>query len=248
LGAEDKALFGKLKKVIEREQFHPTWLALFTNPFYFARKELFKEIRSISGEVSGRVLDVGCGQVPYRDLFRCEEYVGLELDTPENRERNRADIYYDGDLIPVEAGSFDWVFSSQVFEHVFNPDPFLSELYRVLKPNGHLLMTVPFVWDEHEQPFDYARYSSFGLSHVIKKNGFDIVEQKKTAGDSRVIFQMINAYLYKITRTNNPYLNQILCLVLMAPFNVLGEMSGRILPDNKDMYLDNVVLARKGKE
>ena len=52
---------------------------------------------------------------------------------------------------------------NQVLEHVFNPDDFVREIARVLKPGGALLLTVPFVWNEHEQPYDYARYSSFGL-------------------------------------------------------------------------------------
>ena len=117
--------------------------------------------------MNGRLLDVGCGRKPYRDLFPTKDYVGLEIDTPENRLRNQADIFYDGNSFPFEDHDFDGIICNQVLEHVFNPDQFVRELRRVLKSRGLLLLTVPFVWDEHEQPRDYARYTSFGLKSLV---------------------------------------------------------------------------------
>ncbi|MCK4816592.1 class I SAM-dependent methyltransferase [bacterium] len=235
----------KIKKIVKREQFHPGIFGISSNPFYIARKGLYREIRSLSYTVTGRVLDVGCGQKPYKDLFPCDEYVGLEIDTPENRIFKKADKFYDGKHIPLDDSSFDSIVTNQVFEHVFNPDEYLSEIYRVLKPGGTLLMTVPFVWDEHEQPYDFARYSSFGLKAVLERNGFQVIKQRKSVPDIRVIFQLINAYLYKITVSKNPYLNLFMTILLMAPFNILGELLAKILPQNMDLYLDNIALARK---
>ena len=68
---------------------------------------------------------------------------------------------------------------NQVLEHVFNPQEFLGELGRVLARGGRLLLTVPFVWDEHEQPFDYARYSSFGLKALLEQHGFRVLQHRK---------------------------------------------------------------------
>lgn len=235
----------KLKYLVHKEQFYPTWMGMFLNPFYIARRGLFEEIRSLAHLVSGRVLDVGCGQKPYSCLFNCDEYVGLEIDTPENRIFKKADKFYDGKHIPFGDSFFDSIVTNQVFEHVFNPDEFLSEICRVLKPGGTLLITVPFVWDEHEQPYDFARYSSFGLKAVLERNGFQVIEQRKSVPDIRVIFQLINVYLYKITVSKNPYLNLFMTILLMAPFNILGELLAKILPQNMDLYLDNIGLARK---
>jgi hypothetical protein len=106
-------------------------------------------------------------------------------------------------------------------------------------------MTVPFVWDEHEQPYDYARYSSFGIKAILEKHGFTVVEQRKTAADLRVIFQLINAYIFKVMVTKNAVLNQLLWLLFTSPFNILGEVLHHILPANNDLYLDNVIVARK---
>ena len=105
------------------------------------------------------------------------------------------------------------------------------------------LLTVPFVWDEHEQPRDFGRYSSFGLSALLGRNGLRVLRQEKTAGDVKALFQLVNAYLYKVTVTRSAYLNLLVALVLMAPVNMLGSVLAWVLPRNADLFLDNVVLA-----
>jgi SAM-dependent methyltransferase len=228
------------------EMMRPGFVGLFINPFYFARRELLKAMRELGPEIRGRVLDVGCGSRPYERFVSATEYVGLEIDTPENRRTKLADVYYDGRGLPFPDGSFDSAISNEVLEHVFEPDAFIADIARVLKPKGRLLLTVPFVWDEHEQPRDYGRYSSFGLTALLGKHGFTVLQHRKTAANVKTIFQLLNAYLYKITVTRSLYLNFCVTLVLMAPFNLLGSLLARITPGNPDLYLDNVVLAERG--
>ena len=240
---------GWLKEYYSKQQFNPGLMGVWLNPFYFARKELHREMSNLAPRMNGRLLDVGCGTKPYQKLFvAAVNYVGLEYDSPANRVAKRADYFYDGNTFPFDAASYDGVICNQVLEHVFNPDQFLHEISRVLKPGGDLLLTVPFVWDEHEQPWDYARYSSFGLRSLLERNGFDVDEQRKTNADARVLFQLINAYLFKVLRTSNPVVNLVVCAVFIAPFTLLGILLGKILPANPDLYLDQVVLARRRTE
>jgi SAM-dependent methyltransferase len=234
-----------IKHNLEKEEFNPGFIGIFTNPFYFARKGLFQNLKEMASPINGKTLDVGCGQKPYRELFESTEYIGLELDSPENRINKKADYFYDGLLFPFKDEEFDSIITNQVLEHVFNPTEFLAEVNRVLKQQGTLLLTVPFVWDEHEQPFDYARYSSFGISDLLKKSGFEILEHKKSMSDIRIIFQLINDYIYKKTASKSYYINLLCSIFLMAPFNILGEFAAIILPANEDLYLDNIVLAKK---
>jgi SAM-dependent methyltransferase len=240
-----KAYRAKLRGIYNRIAFFPGVLGLFINPFYFARKGLAKHVADLANRITGKTLDIGCGNKPYAHLYGSDEYVGLEIDTPQNRASKRADYYYDGNRFPFADASFDSAVANEVFEHVFNPDQFLSEVVRVLKSEGMVLLTMPFVWDEHEQPYDFARYSSFGIKSILEKHGFEIIEQRKSMDDIRVIFQLLNAYLYKKTVTNNAGLNLFITLILMAPFNILGELLSFITPRNPDLYLDNIVLARK---
>jgi SAM-dependent methyltransferase len=230
---------------IRRKMFEGGIVGLIINPFYHARKNLHLYIVSYADRITGKTLDVGCGQKPYEKIFHSTEYIGLEVDTPEARKSKKADYFYDGSNFPFSDLDFDSVVSSQVFEHVFNPNLFLSEVNRVLKPGGILLLTVPFIWDEHEQPYDFARYSSFGLQYLLKAHNFEILEHKKTVNDIRIIFQLVNAYLYKIVRIDNRFLKFTILVPFVALFNVLGEALYRFFPRNDDMFLDNVVLAKK---
>jgi len=233
------------KKFVQSQQYNPGLVGLLINPFYHARRGLYYAIAGMAPRMCGRVLDVGCGQKPYQWLFAITEYIGLEMDTPDNRARKQADYFYDGKSFPFPDQRFDGIICNQVLEHVFTPDLFLAEIHRVLKPDGKLLLSVPFVWDEHEQPWDYARYSSFGLKSLLEKNGFEVSEQHKLNADVRVLFQLINAYLYKVLWTRWSFMNLLICVLMMAPFNILGALLHPLLPANPDLYLDQLVLARK---
>ena len=152
-------------------------------------------------------------------------------------------MFYDGRVFPFPDSSFDSVIANQVFEHVFNPTQFLSELRRILKPTGKLLLSVPFLWDEHEQPNDFARYSSFGLRHLLESNGFSLLEHRKSVADARVLAQLVNAYLFKIIARPGSIVRLGLAVSAAAPLNLVGALLGPLLPPNPDLFLDNVVLA-----
>ncbi len=235
----------KLKNRWVAEQFTPTWMGIAINPFYFARRELLRELRPLLAKLSGEVLDVGCGRKPYRTFIPAERYVGLDIDSPATRALGAADVLYDGQRFPFPDASFDSVLCSQVFEHVFTPEEFLCEIRRVLRPGGLLVLTVPFVWDEHEQPHDFARYSSFGLRSLLERNGFMIEAHRRTLGDSRILFQLAAAYVYKVTVIRSKWLRLLVQLTQIAPITLAGVTLGCILPSNPDLYLDNIVAVRR---
>lgn len=235
----------RLKAIYQRHMFFPGLLGIFVNPFYFARKGLCDAITEYAPLLSGRLLDVGCGSKPYRSLFAVDAYIGLDIDSEISRKRGIADYLYDGNIFPFADGSFDAVLCNQVLEHVFNPDEFLGEITRVLKPGGKLLLTVPFVWDEHEQPYDYARYSSFGLRALLEKQGIRVLQHKKLGADASILFQLANAYLFKITQGLPRPIKLLLTGSVMAFINVLGLLASRLLPSNPDLYLDHAVIAEK---
>jgi len=236
-----------LKDIYRREAYFPGILGLFINPFYFARKGLAFHIKTLGALIKGKVLDIGCGTKPYEAVYSVNQYIGLEYDTPENRKKKKADYFYDGKKFPFGDETFDSAVANQVFEHVFNPEEFLVEINRILKTKGILLLTVPFVWDEHEQPRDFARYTSFGLNALLEKSGFEIVEHRKSIDDVRVIFQLINAYIYKIVMGKQKVIDVLLTVLLIAPFNIIGSILGKVLPRNSDLYLDNIFVAKKVK-
>lgn len=238
-------MLNKLKAIYRREMFFPSFLGVFFNPFYFARSGLNAAMVEMSTEIEGDLLDVGCGTKPYKETFNVASYTGLDIDSQNNREIGIADDFYDGKRFPYQDSLFDSVLCNQVLEHVFNPDEFLTEINRVLKPEGQLLLTVPFVWDEHEQPFDYARYSSFGLHALLEKNGFKVIRHEKLGADATILFQLANAYLFKVIRSWPRALNLLFTITVIATINLVGIIARRLLPANPDLFLDHVVLAKK---
>jgi SAM-dependent methyltransferase len=121
-----------------------------------------------------RVIDIGAGEGPYRELFGDQRYVTLDrADTPHSGE---VDLHGDAASIPADDESFDVVLCTQVLEHVSQPLEALQEFHRVLRRGGLMLATVPFLWEEHETPFDYYRYTRYGIADLVARAGFADVE------------------------------------------------------------------------
>ena len=236
-----------IREILDNEAFNPSpVLGLFLNPFYFARKGLYKNIAGLSSHIQGgALLDVGCGTKPYKHLFLVDRYDGLEYDGDMLGRKEKAEYVYDGHRFPFPDTMYDHVISNQVLEHVFNPDEFMQEIARVLKPGGELLLTVPFVWDEHEQPIDCARYTSFGIKDLLLRHGFEVVEFRKTCADFSAIVQMCAVYFYKKSIGRGATWRKIIAGLMCSSINVLGAILALLLPPNDDLYLDNVVLARR---
>lgn len=228
-----------------REQYLPTGLGVLINPFYFARRGLLRELGRHFPRLTGDVLDVGCGNKPYRELVPAARYVGLDVDTPFTRRVAAADVFYDGRTFPLPDAAFDGVLCSQVLEHVFAPEDFLGEIARVLRPGGTLVLAVPFLWDEHEQPHDFGRYSSFGLRALLERNGFEVLEQTKSVADFGAVAQLASAWVFKLVQTRSKWVNLATQLALIAPINLAGVVIRALTPRSEDFYLDNVVLARR---
>lgn len=219
------------------------------DPFFLARRALHREVGRMARQVDGVVVDIGCGSAPYRSLFSHARYVGVEVPSRSEHGSSKtgADVFFDGHRLPIGDACVDAVLCSQVLEHVFEPKAFLGELNRVLRPGGHLLLTTPFVWDEHEQPRDYARYSSFGLRHLADTCGFEVVDAHRTLADASLFAQLWLAYVFKVTRGRRrvtlPRRVVIAGASLLA--NLAGLLMARILPASPDLYLDNAMLLVK---
>lgn len=150
----------------------------------------------------GRLLDVGCGDKPYLEIFEpyVSQYLGVEHEASfsqtANATRTRGpDVFYDGKRLPFADGEFDTVLSVQTLEHTPEPQALLREMARVLHPNGLLLLTAPFSFRLHEEPHDYFRYSPHGLRVLCAEAGL-VVERCEAMGNLwSLLGHKINSYL-----------------------------------------------------
>lgn len=126
------------------------------------------------------LVDFGCGDMPYRPLFeaRGARYTGVDL--PANPLAD-AHLDTDGRMILPDA-SADLVLSSQVLEHVPDPDAYLAEAMRVLRPGGTLLLSTHGFWKHHPHPLDLWRWSCQGLRHVVERSGYEVTEFRGVMG------------------------------------------------------------------
>lgn len=153
------------------------------NSFNFLINKINQQI-AYSLPYKGYVIDLGCGTTPYKSyiLKVADKYIGVDW---ENSLHNQEHVDVFADLcnqLPFEENCADTVVSFQVMEHLTEPDFFLSECYRILKSNGRIFITVPFMWHVHEEPNDYFRYTRYGLEYLLKKNGFVDIEIKENTG------------------------------------------------------------------
>lgn len=141
-----------------------------------------------------RVLDAGAGTAPYRVLFENVEYVTSDWAGSMHDEALDADIIAPLDALPVGDGTFDAVVCTQVLEHVPDVRAVLGELHRILVPAGRLFVTVPFVWELHEEPFDFFRFTSYGLETTLRDAGFREVAVEPYGGYFSVLGQLLRSY------------------------------------------------------
>lgn len=234
-----------MTNLAQRIQFAPPWWAWLINPHFLPRRALHASIAAVAPALQGRVLDIGCGAQPYRHLLGADtEYTGLEIDTPANRARGIADHFYDGGRMPYEDGAFDGVLCNQVLEHVFEASAFVDEIGRVLKPGGHLLLTVPFVWPEHEQPHDACRYTSFGLLNLLGTR-FRIERHEKLTGGGGAVCALIADQINLALRRLPLPLRLGGRLMFVSPVNLAGWIWSVFSKSDPGLYLDNLVLACK---
>jgi SAM-dependent methyltransferase len=140
-----------------------------------SRYRLWQENAAFAATVpdGALVLDAGSGISPYKSLFNHARYESADF---QQVDKAYAPSTYVCDLakIPVEARRFDFVVFNQVMEHLSEPKLVLAELHRILKDDGKLIYTGPLFYEEHEQPYDFYRYTQFGLRHLFNSAGFVI--------------------------------------------------------------------------
>jgi len=167
---------------------------------YPIRTSILKSLTYALKDFKGELLDVGCGKMPYREFImensQVENYTGLDIETALVYDAGmKPDVTWDGVTMPFHPSRFDCAMATEVLEHCPDPETVLKEIYRVLKPNGILFFTVPFLWNLHEVPHDEYRYTPFSLKRHLEHSGFTILELKPTGGWHASMAQMLGLWV-----------------------------------------------------
>lgn len=166
-------------------------LARNLNDFYiadFIERELQAGVAK-----AGSLLDVGCGKSPYREFHEriCSHVVGLDIE----RRSGATSVIGVADRLPFSAGTFDVVVCSEVIEHLPEPGRALSEMVRVLKPGGKLILTWPFMYGLHELPHDYSRPTEFAIVRTLSESGVAVTVMRRRGGVIGLVYTILADHL-----------------------------------------------------
>jgi SAM-dependent methyltransferase len=240
-------ILDKARQMVHKQWYQPSSWGMVVNPVFIARRGLFRAIKRLAPRLSGDVLDFGCGSKPYASLFaHARSYLGCDLEVSgHDHQDSQIDCFYDGGRLPFENGRFDAVVSFETFEHVFNLADILAEIYRVTKSSGYLLISIPFAWEEHEVPYDFARYTSFGIRNILREKGYEVVDLEKTTSHVLAVFQLLIAYLHQhVFPVKKPF-SLLFRVLFIFPLTALAYFLNALLPKSGKYFCNIVVLARK---
>lgn len=175
---------------------------------------------------SGRILDYGCADMPYRGLFDPgADYIGADL--PGN-PRAAVEIAADG-TVPIDDASCDAVLSTQVLEHVVDPGTYLSECFRVLRPGGRLLLSTHGLMVWHPDPVDYWRWTCEGLRRAVTDAGFEVRRFEGIMGLAASGLQLFqDGVLWKLPTPLEPPVALLMQTVITALDRLTSRESKRL--------------------
>lgn len=172
-----------------------------------------------------RVLDAGAGDAPYRGYFSHCTYRTHDWPNSPHAGAGSADVVADIADLPLVDGELDAVVCTEVLEHVRNPGGALKELARILAPGGQILITVPFVGELHEEPFDFQRFTSYGLHAHLEDAGFVEIDVQPISGWWTTFSQVLrNAGLATGRATGAWSGGRVLAFVLLVISKLVGSV------------------------
>ena len=192
---------------------------------------LRKAIKAFAESIpsGAKILDAGAGLKPYQSLFShcdyescdfadCEEFFSNLDDGTRDDLRGRHNYICPIDAIPVANDTYDYVLCSQVLEHVPNPQTAAHELYRILKPQGQLLVTVPQGYGIHGEPYNFFYFTRYGIDLILAGAGFDSIRTEERGG---YFFYLYDRLANAIPRIVVGYRKMFLMMLILSPIHIL---------------------------
>lgn len=202
-------------------------------------------LKSELASMTGSVLDVGCGEMPFRDfLARGTTYTPIDLPSADLFGMTTGDgiVRFDGRTIPFADNAFDNVLCTEVLEHAEDHAALIGEMHRVLKPGGRIVVTIPFSARVHHVPFDFHRFTSFQLERLF--SGFGDVVVTARGNDIAVIANKLIVLNWRLAKPAW-LLAFVALLPITALFVLLANLSIHVGFGSASDPLGYAITARK---
>lgn len=201
--------------------------------------------------VRGRLLDLGCGNQPFLPWYGPLADEVVAADAAPIPGVTVVDL---AGPLPFPDASFDTVLCTQVLEHVDNVEVAMAEIARVLRPGGHALVTVPFLYPTHEAPYDFQRFTHHGLAGLARRHGLLVLDVGAQGGPVLMVTHYavlaVSQALTAVARALGPlgFLadNRLVRLLLAAPQEALRtQVSTRLTGPAKIASLGYLAALKK---
>jgi len=182
-----------------------------------------KFLQKYSKFYKGVLVDLGCGDAPYKEYFLqfVDKYIGV--DWTNSLHNIKVDVISNlNEKIDLPNEIADIVISLSVMEHLYNPQQFLNESYRILKRGGVMILQVPWQWWVHEAPYDYFRYTPYALKYMFEKAGFEDIQVKAQSGFFTTWIVKMNYFSARFIIGPKPL--KYLIKSILIPFWTLGQV------------------------
>ncbi|NCD11374.1 MAG: class I SAM-dependent methyltransferase [Epsilonproteobacteria bacterium] len=201
-----------------------------TDGFYLNWRQMKHSMHKAKAYAKGICLDIGAGKAPYKKYLEsnCENYIITDSEkTHEHmfKDSSTSFIVAEATALPFEDLSIDTVVMTQVLEHVFEYEKALNEAVRILKKEGVMLLSVPFIYQAHATPYDYHRFSEYGLKMLLQKYELEVLEWHYQGYLGTTLFSIINGFIWERLACMRSLRNSVLLPFILTIFtcnNVFG--------------------------
>jgi 2-polyprenyl-3-methyl-5-hydroxy-6-metoxy-1,4-benzoquinol methylase len=218
---QEKLMHKRLKslnKSIGSSFLHPQWLV----------NRLHKSSQAAVTNLAGmNILDIGSGDSDlYKTLVSKNQMLRLDYPMTNLRYMRLPDVFADASHMPIANNSIDVVLMFEVLEHVKSPADVCAEIARVLRHQGKLYLSVPFLYPIHDAPHDYQRFTIHGLRYLLSQHNLVVIEEKQHGNSFLVVLQLFNLALLefvlrllKISKTLG-----VLSILIVYPATILANL------------------------
>ncbi len=191
------------------------WHIRTKDPHYIHLYFLINDIKeALEKFARGNFLDLGCGNKPYETIYKplTEKQIGCDA---VQSDKNKVDVICQATDLDFDDNTFDSILCTQVLEHVYDHHGMMKEINRVLKPGGHIVLTVPFAWELHEEPHDYFRFTKHALKTLFEEAGLVVDHIKPNGGKWAAIYQLRTNMLYHSFSTKKGFFIKLKKILFM---------------------------------